>query len=151
MCMQAYFNHENISTRKYNIQIQNTHYKDTHAYLCLQTQLTTKHTSPHTHRTHKVKNTPFICRKAIRIEFDAWYDDPESKARRGRPKMKRPREDTNPKATTEEVPPAQKVYDASLKAAINNIATKVDTVCALHLLFVCAFYGCIILILCRDY
>ena len=76
-----------------------------------------------------------MCRKAIRIEFDAWYDDPECKARRGRPKMKRPREDTNPKAATAEAPPAQKVYDANLNAAMNNIASKVDTVCISAFLF----------------
>lgn len=70
------------------------------------------------------KSSTYRAQKAIRIEFDAWYDDPESKARRGRPKMKRPREDTNPKTTTEEAPLAQKVYDTSLKATINNIATK---------------------------
>ena len=50
-------------------------------------------------------------------------------------KMKRPREDTNAKAATEAVSPAQKVYDESFKAAINNITSKVHVACALHYIY----------------
>ena len=47
-----------------------------------------------------------MCRKALRMEIDAWYDDPDSKARPGRPKIKRTREDTNAAKTTNSTPEA---------------------------------------------